>query len=142
MRPPEAAAPPRVAIILHSGAYDRVSYALSMARVALAMGCQVRVLLTHEALRRFTRGHLSDLGEETPAALRQQIQRGLASGGIQPLEQDLADAKRLGLEVYACPNAMANLNISHSELSEQVDGVLGLAAFMDFALGAASTWYV
>ncbi len=131
-----------MAIILHSGAYDRVSYALSMARVTLAMGCQVHILLTYEALRRFTRGHLNNMAGETPAVLRERIERGMASGGIQPLEQELAGAKKLGLKVYACANAMANLNISRDELAEQVDGVVGLASFMDFALGAASTWYI
>lgn len=106
------------------------------------MGCQVQVLVTYEALRRFTPGHLSDLDEATPAALREQIGRGLASGGIQPLEEELANARKLGLKLYACANAMANLNISRSELVEQVDGVMGLAAFLDFALGAAATWYI
>lgn len=132
----------RVAIILHSGGHDRVSYALSMARVTLAMGCQVQVLLTYEALRRFTRGHLADLSEETSASLRERIARGLATGGIQSLEQELADARLLGLRVYACANAMANLNIGHSELVEQVDGVTSLAEFMGFALEAANTWYI
>lgn len=141
MSPDSHPAQQRVAIILHSGTYDRVSYALAMARVSLAMGCQVYMLLTYDALHRFVRGHLDDLDNELPA-VRERIQHGLATGGLEPLERQLADAKILGLKLFACPNAMAHLNISHTDLVEQVDGIMGLAAFTDFALGAASTWYI
>ena len=47
-------------IILHSGSYDRASYALSLAQVALASEMEVHMLLTFEGLRRFTTGHLAD----------------------------------------------------------------------------------
>jgi len=65
----------RVTIILHSGAYDRVSYALSIALVALASGMEVHLLLTFEGLRRFTKGHLADIGEEISPNVRTNIER-------------------------------------------------------------------
>ncbi len=132
----------RVTIILHSGAYDRASYALSIALVALASGMEVHLLLTFEGLRRFTRGHLADIGEETSPNVRANIERGLESGGIQPLETQLADAKKLGLKLYACPNAMAALNVALSDLLDEVDNVMGLAAFLGFARTAAINWYI
>ena len=127
---------------MHSGAYDRASYALSIALVALASGMEVHMLLTFEGLRRFTRGHLADIGEETSSNVRTNIERGLESGGIQSLETQLADAKKLGLKLYACPNAMAALNIALSELLDEVDTVMGLAAFLEFARTAAINWYI
>ena len=66
----------RVTIILHSGAYDRAFYALTLALVALASGMEVHMLLTFAGLRRFTRGHLADIGEETSQNLRTNIERG------------------------------------------------------------------
>ncbi len=132
----------RVTIILHSGAYDRASYALTLALVALASGMEVHLLLTFEGLRRFTRGHLGDIGEETTPHVRTNIKRGLESGGIQSLETQLADARKLGLKLYACPNAMAALNIALSELLDEVDDVMGLAAFLEFARSAAINWYI
>ncbi|MBI2860252.1 MAG: DsrE family protein [Chloroflexi bacterium] len=131
----------RVAIILHSGAYDRVSYALTLALVALASGMEVHILLTFEALRRFTRGHLMDLGEETALALREQIGRGLESGGIEPIEAQLSEARKLGLKLYACPNAMAALNIALADLLPEIDQVMGLAAFTRLARNAVN-WYI
>ncbi len=132
----------RVTIILHSGAYDRASYALSIVLVALASGMEVHMLLTFEGLRRFTRGHLADIGEETSPNVRTNIEQGLESGGIQSLEAQLADAKKLGLKLYACPNAMAGLNIGLSELLGEVDNVMGLAAFLQLARSASVNWYI
>ena len=132
----------RVTVILHSGAYDRASYALSIALVALASGMEVHMLLTFEGLRRFTRGHLTAVGEETSPGVRANIERGLASGGIQSLETQLADAKKLGLKLYACPNAMAALNISLSEVLDEVDNIMGLAAFLEIARTTSVNWYI
>lgn len=132
----------QVTVILHSGAYDRASYALSIALVALASGMEVHLLLTFEGLRRFTKGHLADLGDETSSSVIVNIKRGLESGGIQSLETQLADAKKLGLKLYACPNAMAALNIGLSELLPEVDKVMGLAAFIQLASTAPVNWYI
>lgn len=131
-----------VTIVLHSGAYDRAAYALSLALVALASGMEVHMLLTFEGLRRFTKGHLEDMGDETSPVIRANIERGLKSGGIQSLEAQLADAKRLGLKIYACSNAMGNLNIIQADLLGQVDSVIGLAAFLAFARAASINWYI
>lgn len=100
------------------------------------------MLLTFEGLRRFTKGHLADIGEETSSSVRVNIERGLASGGIQPLEAQLADAKKLGLKLYACPNAMAALNIGLRDLLAEVDSIMGLAAFLSLARSASINWYI
>ena len=132
----------QVTIILHSGAYDRASYALTLALVALASGMEVHILLTFEGLRRFTKGHLTDTGEGTSQSIRTNIERGLESGVIQPLETQLADAKKLGLKLYACPNAMAALSIALSDLLDEIDNIMGLTAFLKFARTAAINWYI
>ncbi|MBI4180839.1 MAG: DsrE/DsrF/DrsH-like family protein [Chloroflexi bacterium] len=132
----------RVTIILHSGSYDRASYALSLALVALASGMEVHILLTFEGLVRFTKGHLMKMAEETALMVRASIERGLASGGMQSLESHLTDAKRLGLKIYACPNAMASLNIAQGELIDEVDNIMGLAAFLRLARTAIINWYI
>jgi len=131
-----------VTIILHSGSYDRASYALTIALVALSSGMEVHMLLSFEGLKRFTRGHLADIGEETSKNLKTNIELGLQSGAIQPLETQLADVKKLGLKLYACPNAMAALNIRLSDLLDEVDNIMGLAAFLELARTASMNWYI
>lgn len=54
----------KVTVILHSGAYDRASYALSIALVALSLDMEVHMLFIFEGLRRSTKGHLADMGED------------------------------------------------------------------------------
>ncbi len=132
----------RVTIILHSGSYDRASYALSIALVALASGMEVHMLLTFDGLRRFTKGHLADTEEKTSPDVRTNIELGLESGAIQSLETQLAGAKQLGLKLYACPNAIAGLNIAPSELLDEIDSIMGLVAFLAFARTATINWYI
>ncbi len=132
----------KVTIILHSGAFDRAAYALSLALVALASGMEAHLMLTYEGLRRFTKGHLEDLAEETSSGVRASIKRGLERGGLQPLEAQLANAKKLGLKLYACPTAMAALNITKDELRPEIDTIMGLAAFLQLARNARINWYV
>ncbi len=132
----------QVTIILHSGSYDRASYALSITLVALASGMEVYMLLTFEGLRRFTRGHLADIGEETSPNVRTNIEMGLESGAIQSLETQLADAKKLGLKLHSCPNAMAALNIPLSDLLDEIDSIMGLATFLQLARSAVINWYI
>ena len=132
----------RVTIILHSGSYDRAAYALTLALVALASDMEVHILLTYEGLKRFTKGRLTDIGEATAPDVRVNIERGLESGVIQPLETQLADAKKMGLKLYACPNAIAALNIQLSDVLDEIDDVIGVTAFLALARTAAINWYI
>jgi len=131
----------RVTIILHSGSYDRASYALTLSLVALASDMEVYMLLTFEGLRRFTRGHFSEI-EATSDSIREQLEQGQEWGIIPSLESQLAEAKKLGLKLYACPNAIASLNIPQNEIMDEVDDVMGVAAFLQLARGAAVNWYI
>ncbi|MFC2041070.1 DsrE/DsrF/DrsH-like family protein [Chloroflexota bacterium] len=131
----------RVTIILHSGAYDRASYALSIAQAALASDMEVHMMLTYEGLKRFTKKHLTDIGEETPATVRANIKQGLEAGAIQHLEEQLAEAKNTGLKIHACPNVMAGFHIPRRDLVG-VDDVMGLATFLSLALTADINWYI
>jgi len=132
----------RVAIILHSGSYDRASYALSIALVALSSGLDAHILLTFDGLRRFTKEHLTKIGDETSTHIRNDIEQVLRLGVFQPLDKQLVNAKKLGLKLYACPNAMATLNIGLPDLLDEVDEVMGLAAFMQLAKSASLSWYI
>jgi len=100
------------------------------------------MLLTFEGLRRFTKEHLGEIGTETPSGIINDIKLGLASGVMQPLESQLAAARKLGLKLYACPNAMAALNIALYDLREEVDSIMGLASFLELARSAAVNWYI
>lgn len=132
----------RMTIILHSGSYDRAAYALTMTLVALASEMEAHMLLTFAGLKRFTKGHLSNMGDETSIAIKTEIERGIEWGIIPTLDSQLAEAKKLGLKLYACPNAIASLNIPQNELLDEIDGIMGLAAFFKLVRTAVANWYI
>ncbi len=134
--------PGSVAIILHSGSYDRASYALTLVLVALASGMEAHMLLTHGGLRRFTGGHLEEIGEETGAQSRDDLNFGLATGALNSLEKQLSDAKELGLKLYACAGAMAIFNLRRTDLLPEIDDAIGLASFFEIARTASINWYI
>lgn len=133
---------PKAAIVLHDGAFDRVHYGLTIAQVALARGLDVHVFCTYGALQRFVKGRLDRLGGETDPELRPTLAARVADGGLQPLGQVLKDAKQLGLHLYACPGAMATLNITRDELVDEVDTTMGLATFLGIVQGAEFSLYI
>ncbi len=99
------------------------------------------MLLTYEGLKRFTTGHLTNIGEETPNTVRTHIKQGLEMGAIQDLAEQVAEVKKTGLKIYACPNAMASLNIPPHDLLA-VDDIMGLVAFLKLASTANINWYI
>ena len=131
----------RIAIILHSGDYDRVSYALNLAMASLATSFEVHMLLTYGGLERFVKGKIDKIEGISPG-LKEKIIKGLKSGGIPSLSAQLYDARRLGLRLYACANAMGILNISKDKLLDEVDQVIGLVSFLQFAGDASINWYI
>jgi peroxiredoxin family protein len=131
----------RVAIILHSGSYDKVTNALSLAIVALSMDMEAYVLLTYEALKRFVKGHCED-ADCTDPELLSLMQKGIESGRFHRIDEKLEAAHEMGLKLYACTTAMATLGLEREDLVEEVDGIMGLATFLNIAKGAAVNWYI
>ncbi len=130
------------AIVLHSGSYDRASYALTLALVALAMGMDARILLTHGGLRRFSGDRLEEMGDDTTEQARQDFDIALMTGAVNSIEKQLTDAKELGLRLYACTGAMAIADIRQEHLRPEVDEMVGLGTFIEIARTAAINWYI
>jgi len=126
----------RLTIIVNSDAYDRVNYALSIAKVGAAQGMDVHMLFTFGGLRRLVRGRADELGEETGVVIRASIEKGLAVGSVAKISEQIKDAKKLGVNIYACVSAMAVLGLSKDDLVKEVDGILGISTFLDLSRGA------
>jgi peroxiredoxin family protein len=131
----------RLTIILHSGSYDKVTNALSLAIVSLTMDMEVYVLLTYEALRRFIKGHLEDPDATEPDLLA-MMKKGIDSGKFHSISEKLATAEEMGLKLYACNTAMATLDIVRENLVDEVDDIMGLTAFTELAQNASINWYI
>ncbi len=133
--------PGRITILLHSGSYDKVTNAMSLAIVGLSMGMEVYVMLTYEALRRFARGCLESRSETDPE-LMDMMQHGVDSGKFHSIEEKLDAAKDLGLKIFACTTAMSTIGLAKDDLVAQVDGIMGLTTFVSLAKDASINWYI
>ncbi len=118
-------------IIFHSGSCDRVNHGLSIAIGALAMGYDVKMFFTH-----FSLFHLSEDGDrdirfsESDEFYEERFRKFIENGNIHTIRTLIQDCKRLGGHIYVCPASMALLNISREELIPEVDGSMGITAFL------------
>lgn len=120
-----------LAIIFHSGYFDRLYHGLSITLAALALGRDVKLFFTYWAL-----GHLKKNESSTPKTVAEAklhkdiLDKNIKKGHIQKLPQLLAQAKKMGAKIYACTNSMGLLNISRDELVSEVDKSMGITTFL------------
>ncbi|MGQ9629094.1 MAG: DsrE/DsrF/DrsH-like family protein [bacterium] len=125
-----------MAIIFHSGSYDRIYHGLSIALATLALGGRARLFFTYwalEYLRREGAPHFK-LDEEGEAHI-QTLERNISGGHMQRIPDLISQAKAMGAKFYACTNSMGLLNISRDELVDEVDRSTGLTAFLSETSG-------
>ncbi|OGX25408.1 MAG: hypothetical protein A3J51_04275 [Omnitrophica WOR_2 bacterium RIFCSPHIGHO2_02_FULL_45_21] len=124
-----------LALILHSGSYDRLYQGMSVALAALALGRVVKLFFTYWALETLRKdaGDSLILDEEARAH-RKILEKNLKEKHMQKISQLYAQAKIMGAKFYACTQSMGLLNISRDELVKEVDKSMGLTTFLTEAL--------
>jgi len=131
----------KVALIVNSASYDRVSYALSIANISAAHLKDVYVFFTYGAILRLLKGKADEVGEETNAWLRESIKKGLEKGTMPRISEMLSFSKGFGVKIYACSGAVAFHNISKEEMP-LVDEIMGISEFLEKVSGASVILYV
>ncbi len=126
----------RVALIINTGSFERVSYALTVACMYAALGKEVAVLFTYGALFRLIKSRADEVGEETDSSIRQRLKEGLQKGSIRSVSEALNELKRFGGKIYACVAAMSFYDVVKDDLIDEVDGIIGIAAFLEEVKGA------
>ena len=126
----------KVAIIIHSPSYDRVSYALTLAAMSAAQLKDVSVLFTYGAIRRLVKDKTDEVGDETDAWIRRDLPLGLEKGSIKKISEMISYLKGFGGKIYACSAAMTFHNIVKDTLVDEVDGVTGISTFLEQTDGA------
>ncbi len=120
-----------LAIIFHSGSFDRLHQGFSVALAALALGRPVRLFFSYWAFRYLKRGEDSYFTLDSEASdYREILQKGLERGHLESVSHLLGQVKTMGAKCYACTHSMGLLNIARDELVEAVDRSMGLTAFL------------
>ena len=131
----------KVALIVNSASYDKVSYALSIANVSAAHLKDVYVFFTYGAVLRLLKDRADEIGEETDAWLREPVRKGLEKGTMPRISEMLSFSKGFGVKIYACSGAVAFHNIA-KEAMPLVDEVMGISEFLEKVEGASMVLYV
>lgn len=125
-----------LAIIFHSGSYDRLYHGLSLALAASALGRQVRLFFTYWALGCMKKNEPSSFNLDREAQAHQEIiDKNIKAGHMHQLAEFFSQAKQLGVRFYACTQSMGLLNISRDELVKEIDKSMGITTFLTEACG-------
>jgi peroxiredoxin family protein len=120
-----------LAIIFHSGSFDRIYHGLSIALAALALGRKVRLFFTYWALEYLKRGKLPILSlDKEGETYKTIIENNIEKGHMKKISELLTQAKEIGAKLYTCASSMALLNIARNELIDEVDESAGIATFL------------
>ncbi|MEE8333714.1 MAG: DsrE family protein [Alphaproteobacteria bacterium] len=119
-------APERLTLIVFSGDYDRVHYALAMASAALATSRPVTLFLTMEGTRLLLAESADEVpgwaalgadAEGTPAGARDARH---AEAGIATIEEMLSACVELGARFMVCEMGLRALHLTRAELRADV----------------------
>ena len=120
-----------LAIILHSGSFDRIYHGLSIALAGLALGREVKLFFTYWALNHLRKDKKNTFELEIEdVAHKKIIEDNKRKGHIQEFPEVIAQAKAMGAKFYTCTNSMGLLNIARNEFIDEVDKSMGITTFL------------
>lgn len=123
-----------LAIILHSGSYDRIYHGLSLALTASAMGKESRCFITYWALEYFRKMDQAEFKLDREGEIHKGLlEENFRKGHLHKISDFITEAKNMGVKLYACTASMGLLNITRNELIDEVDMSMGITTFMNEA---------
>lgn len=131
--------PDRVAVLLHSGDYDRLHQGLSIAAAAVSSSRETSIFFFWWALDRLARGDLAtaDFGPG-----RGELGERFRDGRFPTAAELLESARAGGAKVYACTGSMAILGHRPTALEGKVDGFVGWTTILNMTSGVADRFYL
>jgi peroxiredoxin family protein len=132
-----------LAIFLHSGGYDRVYQAVSMALSASSLGWTSHLFLFYQALAGYVDGTWDDIavgGGESGS----RLEAGFESANLPSLYKMIEKARGEdgGLRIYACSSSVRVLGADMAVVRERVDDVVGLTSMLKIAGTADQVLYI
>ncbi|MBF0393361.1 MAG: DsrE/DsrF/DrsH-like family protein [Alphaproteobacteria bacterium] len=111
----------KLSIVVFSGGFERVHYALVMAAAAVASNTPVTLFFTMGAARALLNPDgWRRLPTEEPGLDAQAMDAGFASRGVATFEELLSACVALGVKVMVCEMGLRALNIDPADLRPDV----------------------
>jgi predicted peroxiredoxin len=103
----------KVALIINTDSYERVSFALALATSYLSLGFEVSIFFTYKGVLRLRKGYEDDDWMKKLPKILEQLEIFRNEGG----------------KIYVCPAAMTFHNLTINDLTSNIDGIRGLVDF-------------
>lgn len=135
----------RVALFLHSGDYDRLHQACSIAATATAAGRDVQIFFFWWALDKLLAGGLDEpsFGPHLAPAETLEAAEEAFEGGYPTAAALLEVARSSGhCVVYACSASAGLLGVRPDRIAEKVDQVVGWSAILALSAGVIDRFYL
>jgi peroxiredoxin family protein len=124
--------PGRVVFFLQHATYEPAYQAASLAITAAAMGDQVYVVLSFDALQQLLQGTFGQ-----PHSEKEQLESARAEGlGLPAPQKMLEESRSLGAQIVACDTTLRICGLSSSEVEGKLDQVVGLVSIWRLTEGA------
>lgn len=116
-----------IAIILHSGEWDRIYHGLSLASMYSALEKKVVIFLTYWSLKTVVEGGMNCGDKEKDEIMKKAYN----NGKVKDLTEMVEMGKAFGnLEIVACSGSMEILGIKDDDMPNWVDRVGGLGEIL------------
>lgn len=127
-----------LSLVVFSGGFDRVHYALSMAAAAAATGRRVSLLVSGRAVRALLPEGWRELDPADDGAPPAERDRFLTARGIASFEELLEACAALEVRIIVCEMALRALDLPagtplRADVPASIGGIVG---FLDLAAGA------
>ena len=130
----------KVAVFLHSGDYDRMHQALSIAASAAAQGRPVQLFFFWWALERLVAGRLDEPDFVPP---RDDVVERFETRGLPTLRELLRHVRDSGsCTLYACSGSLAAVDVDRGRLEAAVDQVVGWSTILALTAGVVDRFYL
>ncbi|HLY77569.1 MAG TPA: DsrE/DsrF/DrsH-like family protein [Thermoplasmata archaeon] len=134
-----------MAIVLTESVADKLLPFATLVSGALALGFRVDVFASYWGLVAFRKTPAPSAATVSPGHGEEgaRLERALAAPKAPSWKAMLEMAKSIGeLHIYACSQSMELLGLSKEELDPLVDGVTGVATFIDRTRYANVTYFI
>lgn len=120
-----------LAVIFHSGSFDRLYHGFSLSLAALSLGRDVKLFLTYWALQYLKKEDPVEFSIYGEAEGHEKIlKKNMEKGHLLKIRELIQQVKAMGGKFYACTHSMAILNIARTELIDEVDKSIGLTTWL------------
>lgn len=145
MSAPAAPPPDQMAIVLTENASDKLLPFATLVSGALALGFRVDVFASYWGLLAFRKAPAAPPAEVSPGHGEDgiRLEHALRAPKAPSWKAILEQGKSIGeLHIYACSQSMDVLGLSKADLDPLVEGVTGVATFIDRTRYARASYFI